>query len=541
MKSILRASLGLLALTFAVPALSAGAGPAVLVAEVKPGSVKLIGKYQKRRLREGKKKKTYFVVGAGERIRIRAGGPTAFSLLARGNRRMKVDFELLMDGEQNAALTLTVQKKKSRGFYVEIPAGEHEVAITVSKRVLVRPVRSRQPKPGQAVVAWQGKPSTELAVLPPLVAPEPAADPKDSLPPPVAPKTESPSVISPVKPPPPAEKTIVAATTPTPPATSAPEAVASKVKKTSMKLDLNQQRPVEIRLRMLADLLADGFRQLPGRGRYERLVVAEFAENGSAVKDINLGPLVGAQLNTFLKRDHGFFLLERARLADMLKEMEMAMTGLVDASKAAEVGKMLGAQAIVVGSVAEAGADFVINARLISAESAEVLVAESMTVPRAGMIALSDESVVLRTRSGSIFRSLLVPGWGQFYNRQPVKGGILIGTELALAGVAVAMHFLGDGDEKTYLASDFALKYPDLTSSELSEKATALRQSAEDYYQLRNVFIYSAMGVYLYGILDAYLFGIDGEHETGLGVVPMPMTDVRGQGTAGLGLGFTFQ
>jgi TolB-like protein len=305
------------------------------------------------------------------------------------------------------------------------------------------------------------------------------------------------------------------------------------------KVDLTG-RPVEVRLRILADRLAAGMSSLPGQGRYERFVVAQFAENGEEVRDMELGTLVSAQLSTFLKRDHGFFLLERARLADILKEIEMSMTGLVDPKKAAQLGKMAGAQAIVVGSISVAGADFVINARVISAEKATVLVAESMNVPRAGMVSLAEESVVLRSKSGAVFRSVLIPGWGQFYNREPVKGGIIVGAEAALIGAAVAMHFLGAADEDKYTDSNFALKYPGLTPIELGQKAQQLRESAEDYYELRNIFIYSAIGVWLYNILDAYIFGIDGEKDAGLELTPTAVPDVQGGAAAGLSIGITY-
>lgn len=218
----------------------------------------------------------------------------------------------------------------------------------------------------------------------------------------------------------------------------------------------------------------------------------------------------------------------------------MSMTGLVDPKKAARLGKMAGAQAIVVGSVSMAGADFVINARVISAEKAAVLVAESMNVPRAGMVSLAEESVVLRSKSGAVFRSVLIPGWGQFYNREPVKGGIIVGAEAALIGAAVAMHFLGAADEDKYTDSSFALKYPGLTPVELGQKAQQLRESAEDFYELRNIFIYSAVGVWLYNILDAYIFGIDGEKDAGLELIPTAVPDVRGGAAAGVSIGVTY-
>jgi hypothetical protein len=233
-------------------------------------------------------------------------------------------------------------------------------------------------------------------------------------------------------------------------------------------------------------------------------------------------------------------LVERSRMEDVLEEIQLGMTGLLDEKKAAEAGKMAGAQAILVGSVGESGAEFAVNVRLIATESSQVLVAESIAVPRAGMVALSDDSVVLRTKSGALFRSMVVPGWGQFYNEQPIKGGVLIGLELALAGTAVAMHFLGTADEDAYASSNFALKYPDLNTEQLQQKARDLRDSAETYYQARNILIYSAIGVYAYNVLDAYLFGVDGREQLGLEVTAGPVLDVSGGLAPVVGIGFDY-
>ena len=41
------------------------------------------------------------------------------------------------------------------------------------------------------------------------------------------------------------------------------------------------------------------------------------------------------------------------------------------------------------------------------------------------------------------FRSLIVPGWGQSYNRQPVKGLVFGGLAVATIGGAVAYHLMG--------------------------------------------------------------------------------------------------
>jgi len=517
----------------------------VLAGDLPAGKVKLVGQYKTQREKEADREKTYFVLEKGEVMRLRAGGPTSLVLLTRCMKRARVTFELKLDADMSGQVKLVVLRKPSRGFFLDVPEGTHLIQVSASRGVLLRPKKvKRKPRKGEKVVAWQvvPEPAPALAALEPeRLAPEPLA-PEPLAPEPIAPPPE------PEKPKEPAPEKVAEPTPPPPPPEpkkeEPPPVKADEVKKALSKqfepaLDLSG-RPVEVRLRILADRLAAGMSSLPGQGRYERFVVAQLAENGMEVRDMELGTLVSAQLSTFLKRDHGFFLLERERLADILKEVEMSMTGLTDPASAAKLGKMAGAQAIVVGSISVAGSDFVINARVISAEKATVLVAESMNVPRAGMVALSEESVVLRTKSGSVFRSALIPGWGQFYNRQPVKGGIIVGAEAALIGAAVAMHFLGMSDEDEYSDSNFALKHPTLNATELGVKAQELRESAGDFYELRNIFIYSAVGVWLYNMLDAYLFGIDGEKEAGLEITPTAVPDMRGGAATGLNIGITF-
>jgi len=533
--------------------LSVLAGPAAGQGKAKTGKVKMVGKYERVKLKEGKKQKTYFVLEAGKQLQLKAGGPTAFVLLGRSKVKRQVTFELDMDGEQTGQAKIELLKKISRGFYVKVPEGAHQLTIVSSQDVMVRPVkRTRKPNAYEPLVSWKSK-SAAVAVsakdksdnldIPSLVPPEDKPELKEET-------LDIPSLVATKPEPKPETKPAVEATKgPAKTDSKAGGLTSPKLVRTTpllsdsppseAQVDLSN-RPVEVRLRILADKLAAAFKKLPGQGRYERLVVAHFNESGQETRDMELGTLVSVQLNTFLKRDHNFFMLERDRLADILNEMEMAMTGLVEPDQAAKIGKMLGAQAVVVGNVAQAGADFVVTARLISAENATVLVADSINVPRAGMVALSDEAVVLRSRGGAVFRSMVVPGWGQFYNQEPIKGGIVIGVELAVIGTALAMHFLGRSDQNAYEAADFALNYPDLDPTELGQKASALRESAEDYYQARNILIYSAIGVYLYNILDAYIFGIDGEKEAGLQVVPMGTVDTQGVFAPGVGMGFAY-
>ena len=64
-----------------------------------------------------------------------------------------------------------------------------------------------------------------------------------------------------------------------------------------------------------------------------------------------------------------------------------------------------------------------------------------------------------------LWRSAVLPGWGQFYNDQPVKGGILMATDLLLMGGTVATYVIGNGARQTYLGLGASASQADFDSS----------------------------------------------------------------------------
>ena len=93
---------------------------------------------------------------------------------------------------------------------------------------------------------------------------------------------------------------------------------------------------------------------------------------GSEIGEINI---VEQMMTTFynLKR---FKLFERSQLEKILEEQKLAMSGVIDASTAAEIGKGIGVDAIVLGSVTRAGSNIAIDVRLIDTETAEIITAQ---------------------------------------------------------------------------------------------------------------------------------------------------------------------
>ena len=276
---------------------------------------------------------------------------------------------------------------------------------------------------------------------------------------------------------------------------------ASKDKKDApakpVKVDKKEQeRLVQVQLRKLADKFADTMKSMPD-GKYGMIAVMKFGESGKMVKDKELGALVSVELMTYLHKDHGFDLVERDKLDKIMKELSLQQSGLIDDSTAAKIGKMASAQSLVLGMVSEVGSDFVVNARLVSVETAKVLVTENISIPIAGMVAFSSDAIVLRTKTGALFRSLVVPGWGQIYNKQEIKGGIYLGLTVAFFATAIVFELEGNSLVSQYKKSTDP------------EQIASLKKNAEDKYLIRNIGIYCGIAMWAINVVDAYVFGMD--------------------------------
>ncbi len=89
-------------------------------------------------------------------------------------------------------------------------------------------------------------------------------------------------------------------------------------------------------------------------GPKKRIFVSEF-ENRSAYGQRRLGKGISDILNTELSKTNRYILLERGKLESVIKEQSLGLSGIIDERSAPEVGKLLGANAIITGSVTQFG------------------------------------------------------------------------------------------------------------------------------------------------------------------------------------------
>jgi TolB-like protein len=167
------------------------------------------------------------------------------------------------------------------------------------------------------------------------------------------------------------------------------------------------------------------------------VAVAPFLPLGPNVRDKKLGDIAAELLATRLVKAGGPTVIERGQLDRILEETKLSLLGLTDAANASKVGQMVGADLVLVGSVSETGEQLSISVRAVDTATGEAQAAWEARFPAATTELLAAQYVVKKSRTDALFRSLLIPGWGQAYNDQDVKAGVFFGAGLGLVGLSV--------------------------------------------------------------------------------------------------------
>lgn len=95
-----------------------------------------------------------------------------------------------------------------------------------------------------------------------------------------------------------------------------------------------------------------------------------------------LGSYIAEELTTNLFITGKFKIVERSLLKQVLDELKLGQTGVVNPSSAKELGKMAGVDAIVAGTITDLGSYVAINCRLIETESGEVFAAAKAKIKK---------------------------------------------------------------------------------------------------------------------------------------------------------------
>jgi TolB-like protein len=111
-----------------------------------------------------------------------------------------------------------------------------------------------------------------------------------------------------------------------------------------------------------------------------KIAVVEFSDlNGHTSV---LGKFLAEELITRLFITNKFEVIERQLLNKIIEEHKLNFTGLIDPNSAKELGRILGVEAIISGTITDLNESIKINARLISTETGQIFSVASIEIPK---------------------------------------------------------------------------------------------------------------------------------------------------------------
>jgi len=156
---------------------------------------------------------------------------------------------------------------------------------------------------------------------------------------------------------------------------------------------------------------------------------------------------VQEDVTTALVNSGHFNVVERLKLKSVLEELELSQTGAIDSKHAKQVGKLLGADVILTGTLAATGEDWNVNLRIVNTETGLIVAAINKAAPLHGLKAESFRAIGNLDGSFEDATSILA-GWeiGTKLKQRTGKGGfqkIYIDDQQGAGGTGgcIAMQF----------------------------------------------------------------------------------------------------
>lgn len=115
-------------------------------------------------------------------------------------------------------------------------------------------------------------------------------------------------------------------------------------------------------------------------GKKIAIIPFSYADGRTAAKD---GSVISERLTIKMINMHKFEIIERSVLDKVMAELKLQASGMIDASSAQQLGKVLGVEAIITGTLVEMQAGQIeVNARLIRTETAQAIGASQVMLKK---------------------------------------------------------------------------------------------------------------------------------------------------------------
>ena len=170
-----------------------------------------------------------------------------------------------------------------------------------------------------------------------------------------------------------------------------------------------------------------------------RITVVPFTEN--AGQGSGIGESLAEFMIVRLQQLGVFTLVDRNEFERVIGEIELSQTGLIDDAATIEIGKMLSSQYLLTGSISMLFGKYRITAKVINIETTQILNSAATSIKVNDIESYSKELLGEQgTVHAALFRSLLVPGWGQIYTNHKIRG--ILNLSACLGALGTTGYFL---------------------------------------------------------------------------------------------------
>ena len=222
----------------------------------------------------------------------------------------------------------------------------------------------------------------------------------------------------------------------------------------------------------------------------------------------DIGRMVAEYAVVFFSVRDKYRVVERMEFVKVMEEQKLSQSDMVDEEQALQIGKLLAADVIITGAITNALGKRMISARMIQTETGQVMATSSVTVGSDHLEEFYKDALGERaSASSSIFRSLLAPGWGQFYNERKARGFCY--SILSACGVGTTIFTYVKWKMKN---NDVKNSHKYIIENKLSlEEAEEYEQMVIDKRDRAERILYTSFGItagiWIINVIDAAIVG----------------------------------
>lgn len=170
----------------------------------------------------------------------------------------------------------------------------------------------------------------------------------------------------------------------------------------------------------------------------KELAVFPLTVNGISNTSQDLGTGLSEMIVSRISVSNTFKLVDRSSLQKVLEEIALTQTGLMSDEQIIESGNFASADYIITGTISSVMGQYVVVVKLVETKSSQIISTAKTTLNITATSELLEDLLSEKKYVvNSLFRSMLIPGWGQVFSNKPSHG--IVSGVLCAGGIVATV------------------------------------------------------------------------------------------------------